>query len=116
LAFAQINRNKYGLTGWSAKLRFAQRLAAKSVSAENAMLLGNDFELALGRNMVEFASLCSRLESAGVAPVRLTGSGSAVFGIIPPRTPIAAVRSRFTGKEALYEVRSTQRGLKLSTI
>jgi len=116
LAFDQIDRNKYGLTGWSAKLRFAQRLVTKSVSAENALLLGNDFESALGRRKVEFASLCSRLERAGVPRVRMTGSGSAVFGIIPPRTSVAAVLSKFTGKEALYEVHSTQRGLKLITI
>ena len=116
MAFDQIDRNKYGLTGWSAKLRFAQSLATKSVRVENALLLGNDFESALGRRKVEFASLCSRLERAGVPRVRMTGSGSAVFGIIPPRTSIAAVLSRFTGKEALYEVHSTQRGLKLLTI
>jgi len=115
-AFAQIDRNKYGLTGWGAKLRFAQRVGRESVSPERALLLGNTFESVLGRRAAQFKSLRSRLEHAGVRHCHLTGSGSAVFGILAAHAPIARVMAGFAGEEALYEVRSmrsavTVRGL-----
>jgi len=112
-AFAQIDRNKYGLTGWSAKLRFAESLGRKSLSPSRALLLGNSFESVLGRREGDFSSLCARLERAGVQECHMTGSGSAVFGLLAARASVASLMARFDGKEALYEVRSTPSAMKL---
>ena len=113
LAFSKLDRNNYGLTGWGAKLRFAQSLAAKSLSPERGIALGNSFESVLGHREKDFLMLRQRLERAGLSQIRLTGSGSGVFAVIPPRAPVAGLLARFSGEEALFEVRSTQRGLKL---
>jgi 4-diphosphocytidyl-2C-methyl-D-erythritol kinase len=79
------------------------------------MLLGNTFEAALGHRRREFESLQRRLREAGASSVSLTGSGSAVVGVLPRGArPTAAVR-RFEGDEALYLVRSMGRGLTFMT-
>jgi 4-diphosphocytidyl-2C-methyl-D-erythritol kinase len=114
-AYAQIDRNKYGLTGWGAKLRFAQSLGRKSVSPLQALRLGNSFESVLGRREEDFVSLRSRLERIGAGEVHLTGSGSAVFGVVPPRMNVAKALNEFVGTEALYEARSTLGALRLRT-
>jgi len=116
LAYRKLDHNKYALTGWAAKLRFAQNLGRKSVSASRAILLGNSFESVLGRRERDFLSLRSRLEAAGLRRIRMTGSGSALFGIIPSRVSALAVASRFAGPEALYEVKSERAGLRLHRI
>ncbi|HEY6866496.1 MAG TPA: 4-(cytidine 5'-diphospho)-2-C-methyl-D-erythritol kinase [Candidatus Eisenbacteria bacterium] len=112
-AFAEIDRNKYGLTGWSTKLRFAQSLGRKSLSPDAALTLGNSFESVLGRRRVDFASLRARLEGAGARGVRLTGSGSAVFGLLAPGANVARMLRSFVGSEALYLARSTRRAMRL---
>jgi 4-diphosphocytidyl-2-C-methyl-D-erythritol kinase len=114
-AYAQIDLNKYGLTAWGAKLRFAQSLGRKSLSPVHALRLGNSFESVLGRREADFVSLRSRLERVGVVEAHLTGSGSAVFGIVPPRMNVAKALSEFVGTEALYEARSTRGALRLRT-
>jgi len=43
----------------------------------------------------------------------LTGSGSAVFGIVPEGVSVREVVNRFSGSEPLYAVRSVGRGLRL---
>jgi 4-diphosphocytidyl-2-C-methyl-D-erythritol kinase len=110
-AFDQIDRSKYGLTGWNAKLRSAQRLGRERVSAAEALSLGNTFEDALGVRRRDFDSLRGRLLAAGVTHVRMTGSGSAVFGILPPHAWAAAVVRRFVGDEQVFVVRSERHGL-----
>jgi len=112
-AFAAIDRNKYGLTEWGAKLRFAQSVERKRVSASGLQLLGNTFESALGRRRKEFVSLCARLEDAGVPNPRMTGSGSAVFGVLAIGIPVRSIISRFEGNESIFVVRSTRRALRL---
>ena len=112
-AFAQIDRNKYGLTVWSRNLRFAQSLGRKSLSPDRALLLGNSFEAVLGRREADFISLRSRLERAGLRSIHMTGSGSAVLGMLAARASVARVVARFVGKEALYEARSARRALML---
>jgi 4-diphosphocytidyl-2-C-methyl-D-erythritol kinase len=112
-AFAEIDRNKYGLTEWSAKLRFAQSVERKRVSASHLQLLGNTFESALGRRRKDFVSLCARLEDAGVLKPRLTGSGSAVFGVLSLGIPVRSILARFEGSESIFVVRSTRRALRL---
>lgn len=112
-AFAEIDRSKYGLTAWSTKLRFAQRLAHKRLTASLAMRLGNRFETVLGDKRPDFDSLCARLRDAGVGEPRMTGSGSAVFGLLAPRASASRVIDRFVGNEALYVVRFTRSGVRL---
>ena len=112
-AFRAIDRRRNHLTVWGANLRSAQVLGRERLRAGRAIQLGNTFESVLGDRRNEFLSLAKRLEAAGAASVRMTGSGSAVFGLLPEgRAGDAAVR-RFQGMEALYLVRSVGRGLKL---
>jgi 4-diphosphocytidyl-2-C-methyl-D-erythritol kinase len=115
-AYSQISRTKYGLTAWGAKLRFAQSLGRERVNASRALRLGNTFEQVLGSRREDFESLCDRLRTAGASHVRMTGSGSAVFGILPPTTPAEQVVDRFAGSEPLYLVRSARTGLKLRVL
>lgn len=112
-AFAAIDRNKYGLTEWGAKLRFAQSVGRNRVSASRLQFLGNTLELALGKRRKEFVSLCARLDDAGVLNPRLTGSGSAVFGVLSSGIPVRSFLSRFDGNESIFVVRSTRRALRL---
>ncbi len=113
-AFAVIDRRRKHLTPWSAIIRSAQTLGVERVSAERAMRLGNTFESAMGIRQAAFIALKERLEAAGATSVHMTGSGSAVVGLLPEgRAGTDAVR-RFQGTEALYLVRSMGRGLKLN--
>jgi 4-diphosphocytidyl-2C-methyl-D-erythritol kinase len=112
-AFARIDRRKYGLTSWPLKLRLANALERFNVQAPRSLLIGNTFEKALGNRQREFEQLRACLLRAGASVARLTGSGSAVFGILPPGVSAREVAGRFTGSEALYEVRSARSGLRL---
>jgi 4-diphosphocytidyl-2-C-methyl-D-erythritol kinase len=112
LAYRQVDRRKYGLTAWVTKLRFAQRLEREGVRAGVALRLGNTFEEVLGKRRRDFLSLCERLKHAGAQEPRLTGSGSAVFGILPNGTSSETAVRRFTGNESLYLVRSARAGAR----
>ena len=111
-AYAEIDQGKYVLTPRSLNIRSAQILGREQLSATTLMRLGNTFERVLGNRRLDFESLVARLRRAGVREVRMTGSGSAVFGIPGPGTPAKEVANRFTGNESLYVVRSTRRGLR----
>ena len=115
-AFRQLDRRKYGLTRWTANLRFAQSLGRESIRVGRALRLGNSFEEVLGERRSEFLSLCARLRRAGVEGPHLTGSGSAVFGIVPAGLPGERVVERFTGDEAIYLIRSRGTGLVHTTL
>ena len=115
-AFRRLDRGKYGLTHPTAKLRFLQGLGREGISAERALRLGNTFEEVLGGRRSEFLSLCARLRRAGVEGPHLTGSGSAVFGIIPAGLPGMRIVERFAGHEAVYLIRSRQTGLTRSRL
>jgi 4-diphosphocytidyl-2C-methyl-D-erythritol kinase len=80
------------------------------------MRLGNNFEDVLGVRRSGFLSLCTRLRRAGVEEPLLTGSGSAVFGIVPAGLPGRRVLERFTGNEAIYLIRSRGTGLTHTTL
>ncbi len=114
-AFARIDRDKYGLTSWSAKIRFANEMERRAVDVLRALRMGNTFEDVLGRRRAEFDSLRSRFESAGASAVRMTGSGSAVFAVVPHGSPIRLVAGRFKGDETLFAVRSVASGMRLQT-
>ena len=113
-AFRAIDRRRNHLTEWGANLVSAQVLGRERLRADRAMRLGNTFESVLGERRREFNALAKRLEDVGATSVRMTGSGSAVVGLLPDgRAGTEAVR-RFQGTEALYLVRSMGRGLKLN--
>jgi 4-diphosphocytidyl-2-C-methyl-D-erythritol kinase len=114
-AFADIDRHKNLLTPWSVKLRSAQLLGRKRLRAEAWMRLGNTFEEVLGTRRVDFLSLEGRLRRAGATDVRMTGSGSAVFGMIEPGIPSKQIVECFEGSEAIFMVRSRMAGLRAKT-
>jgi 4-diphosphocytidyl-2-C-methyl-D-erythritol kinase len=114
-AFARIDRGKYGLTGWGAKLRFGQSLGREGVTTDRALRLGNTFESVLGRRRSDFDSLRERLRLAGVIQPRLSGSGSSVFGILEPGSVAASVVDGFRGPERLFVVRSARGGIRVTT-
>ena len=110
-AFRQIDRLRNGLTRWNGKLRFAKVVGGMGLWPHRALRLGNSFEEVLGARMPDFVDLCARLREAGVREPHLTGSGSAVFGLLGPRAFERCFFDRFTGSEALYAVRFAGRGL-----
>jgi len=114
-AFAAIDRRRNHLTAWGPHLRFAQVLGRERLTAERVMQFGNTFESVLGRRRREFEALRRRLEDVGAIAVRMTGSGSAVVGLLPNRREAPAAVRRFEGQEALFLVHSRGRGLKLIT-
>jgi len=114
-AYRALDRRRNSLTRWRSNLRFAQVLGQEHLRPERAMHLGNSFEAALGHHREKFLSLQRRLKDAGARTVRLTGSGSAVLGLLPNAARPAEVMRRFQGDEALYLVRSVSRGFRFVT-
>ena len=112
LAFAEIDRKKFGLTVWGAKLRSVRHYAAGRLKPEQALGLGNTLERVLGERREDFLSLRARLRAAGLSNVAMTGSGSAVFGLLEPGSSPARIARRFNGSESLYAVRSMRAGLR----
>jgi 4-diphosphocytidyl-2-C-methyl-D-erythritol kinase len=115
-AFRALARGKYGLTGWTRHLRSLEALGRKAVRPNYALRLGNAFEKVLGEQRSGFLSLCARLRHAGVEEPHLTGSGSAVFGILPTRLTALRFVDRFVGGEAIYLIRSRGTGLTHHTM
>jgi len=115
-AFRALDRRKYGLTGWTRHLRFVEALGRKAVRPRDALRLGNAFERVLGEQRSGFLSLCARLRHAGAEVPHLTGSGSAVFGILPARLTAPRFADRFAGDEAIYLIRSRGTGLTHHTL
>lgn len=115
-AFRALDRGKYGLTDWTRNLRFAETLGRKSVTWHQALRLGNTFERVLGEHRSGFLSLRARLRRAGADVPHLTGSGSAVFGILPARLTASRFVDRFVGDEAIYLIRSRGTGLTHHTL
>jgi 4-diphosphocytidyl-2-C-methyl-D-erythritol kinase len=113
-AYRALDKSKYALTAWSAKLRSAQHLGRDGVTASRCLQLGNSFEEhALGGRRSEYASLLARLEAAGLRDPHLTGSGSAVFGIVESDRGVESVIGRFDGAERLYAVESARSSLRI---
>lgn len=112
-AFRRLDETKYDLTGWKRTLRFAASLGRNQVTAFQAMRLGNDFEKVLRHRRQDFEGLLAGLGTAGLLEPHLTGSGSAVFGVMPEGVSVRAIAGRFPGREPLYQVRSTVKGLRI---
>jgi 4-diphosphocytidyl-2C-methyl-D-erythritol kinase len=113
-AFAAFDRARYGLTHLCTPLRFAKSSGRMALWPYDAMRLGNTFETLLGGRRRAFEHLRARLREAGLRDVRLTGSGSAVFGVFEPGQSVRVILDRFAGGESLYLVRSTRSGLRIS--
>jgi 4-diphosphocytidyl-2-C-methyl-D-erythritol kinase len=110
-AFRQIDRSRNGLTRWNDKLRFAKGAGDMELWLQRALRLGNSFEKVLGARMPDFVDLRARLREAGARESHMTGSGSAVFGLLGPRVFARCFFDRFRGSEALYVVRFARSGL-----
>ncbi len=112
-AFRRIDSLKYGLTRWTREHRFLSSLGRQGLRVAKVVAQGNTFEEVLGRRRQEFETLCARMRAAGLLEPRLTGSGSAVFGLVPDGVRIQEPVNRFIGDESLYAVRSRASGLRL---
>jgi 4-diphosphocytidyl-2-C-methyl-D-erythritol kinase len=115
-AFREIDRSRYGLTQWTAKLRFALSSGRVGLRPQRVLGLGNSFEEVLGSRMPDFVDLRARMREAGVREPHLTGSGSAVFGLLGAGVAARRVLGRFAGSESLYVVRSAGRGLGIRRV
>jgi 4-diphosphocytidyl-2C-methyl-D-erythritol kinase len=113
LAFARLDRVRNSLTPWEHHLRFARTLGRQQVEALALIRRGNRFEAVLGRRRRDLDSLCARLRAAGLLEPHLTGSGSAVFAIVPHGAKVREIVGRFLGDEPLFTVRSVGRSLRL---
>jgi 4-diphosphocytidyl-2-C-methyl-D-erythritol kinase len=112
-AFARHDRVRNGLTPWDHHLRFARTVGRQRVEALSLIRRGNRFEAVLGRRRNDLESLRARLRAAGLLEPHLTGSGSAVFGIVPRGASVREIVGRFLGDEPLFTVRSVGRSLRL---
>lgn len=115
-AFRQIDRKRLPLTDWKANLRSARQLGRAPIGPGRALRLGNLFEDVLGEKREAFLSLRGRLLHAGATSVSLSGSGSAVFGILPPGVPSQVVAGRFSGIEPRTVVRSERAGMRIEIL
>lgn len=113
-AFQRHDRARNTLTPWGQQRRFARTVGRQRVDALSLVRRGNRFEALLGsRRRRDLGSLRARLRAAGLLEPHLTGSGSAMFGIVPRGASVREIVARFTGDEPLYAVRSVGRGLRL---
>jgi len=112
-AFLLHDRVRNGLTPWGRHLRFARTVGRQRVEALSLLRRGNRFEAVLGRRRRDLESLSARLRAAGLQEPHLTGSGSAVFGIVPRGESVREIVGRFLGNEPLFTVRSVGRSLRL---
>ena len=112
-AFRRHDQTRNGLTHWGHDRRFARTVGRQRVDALTLQRRGNRFEVLLGQHRHDLESLRARLRAAGTLEPHLTGSGSAVFGIVPSGVSVREIVARFTGDEPLYAVRSVGRGLRL---
>jgi 4-diphosphocytidyl-2-C-methyl-D-erythritol kinase len=113
-AFRRHDLARNRLTPWEQHRRFARTVGRQRVEALSLVQRGNRFEALLGRRRRrDLDSLRARLRAAGLLEPHLTGSGSAMFGIVPRGASVREIVARFTGDEPLYAVRSVGRGLRL---
>lgn len=112
-AFRRHDLARNSLTPWVHHRRFAATVGRQRVDALSLMRRGNRFEQLLGQRRRDLESLCARLRAAGLLEPHLTGSGSAVFGVVPRGASVREIVDRFSGDEPLYAVRSAGRGLRL---
>ena len=87
--------------------------AASWEGASRGMAASLDMPSAGVPSTVGLASTPWASGTAGLLEPHLTGSGSAVFGVVPEGVPVRAIAGRFPGREPLYQVRSMVKGLRI---
>jgi len=112
-AFRQIDLKNLPLTRWKANLVSGSQLSRAPIRPQRALRLGNSFEDVLGGKRTAFLALRDRLLRAGAVDVRLSGSGSAVLGIVPSGVASHVVAGRLAGSEPLFAVRSMRAGMRV---
>jgi 4-diphosphocytidyl-2-C-methyl-D-erythritol kinase len=115
-AFIKMDQLKNFLTLPRRTLRSGQSVAREEVRALDALRVGNTFERVLGGHARAFASLVRRLRVCGLVEPRLTGSGSAVFALLPRGMSQTRVAAAFQGSERLFFVRSMRTSARITTI
>jgi len=115
-AFIKMDRMKKFLTGGAISLGFGQSVAREEVRPLEALRVGNTFERVLGSHTRAFGSLVQRLQASGLVEPRMTGSGSAVFALLPKHVSSVRVASAFRGPERLFLVRSMRSATRVTTI
>lgn len=115
-AFIKIDQMKKFLTLGRASLRSGQSVAREEVRPLEALRVGNTFEKVLGSHTRAFVSLVQRLRACGLVEPRLTGSGSAVFALLPKGVSSHRVAAAFRGSERLFIVRSMRSAARVTTI
>jgi len=115
-AFFKIDQMKKFLTGGAFPLGFGQSVAREEVRPLGALRVGNTFERVLGSHTRAFVSLVRRLRASGLVEPRMTGSGSAVFALLPKHVSSVRVAAAFRGPERLFVVRSMRSATRVTTI
>lgn len=114
-AFRRLDKVKYDLTDWNLTLRFAASLGRNRVTSADITRLGNTFERVLGSRGHDFQELRARMCAAGLLQPHLTGSGSAVFGIVPPGASVQEIANRLRGNGSVFTVHTMGRSLRIQT-
>ena len=114
-AFRRLDQVKYDLTDWNLTLRFAASLGRNQVTSAGIVRLGNTFERVLGPRGHDFQELRARMCAAGLLQPHLTGSGSAVFGFVPPGASVQKITSRLRGNGSVFAVHSMGKSLRIQT-
>jgi len=115
-AFIKMDRMKKFLTGGAIPLGSGQSVAREEVRPLEALRVGNTFERVLGSHTRAFGSLVQRLQASGLVEPRMTGSGSAVFALLPKHVSSVRVANAFRGPERLFLVRSMRSATRVTTI
>ena len=115
-AFRALDRSRYGLTRRGAKLRFGKVTGRMALQPCDSSGWATRSRTSSGRGG-PISSACARGCARRVCgEPRMTGSGSAVFGVLGAVRSARAVVDRFAGNEALYVVRSARRGLEVDRL
>lgn len=94
-AYRRLDEGKIDLTGWMAKSRFFNTLGRRSSRVEELLRLGNDFEEVVPGDRAEIDYIREKLIAGGALGARLTGSGSAVFGVFGSGASLSSLVERF---------------------
>ncbi len=116
-AFNQLKRKKLTLTAKRSLTSFIRRVSWSPFRAETAMRIGNSFEEVILGPHGENETIRRRLLAGGALGARLTGSGSAVFGVFGPRASLfPLVESVGQEGNRIYLVTPTRVGASLRSL
>jgi 4-diphosphocytidyl-2-C-methyl-D-erythritol kinase len=110
-AYSRLGRTEFSKRAMNLTERFAQSIPA----GEWHRQCGNDFETSVFAVHPELASLRRKLERAGALAARMTGSGSALFGVFASRPDRDAAASRFRDQQVFKATFLPRRKLRMLT-